>query len=99
MRYAAVPNQMPQYHKVKLPEGLIVVGDAMLALNPVYGQGMSVAAMGAGALDRCLSKALAGKCTAESRRSVVRTVGARLQKKLQKKAAVAWQLATTEDMR
>jgi 2-polyprenyl-6-methoxyphenol hydroxylase-like FAD-dependent oxidoreductase len=39
---------------VRLPEGFIVVGDAFCSFNPVYGQGMSVAAMEAETLDNCL---------------------------------------------
>ena len=37
------------------PEGFVAVGDAVRAFNPVYGQGMTVAATTAVALDRALS--------------------------------------------
>jgi len=39
-----------------IPENLIVVGDALCSFNPIYGQGMSVAAMEAELLRNCLSK-------------------------------------------
>ncbi|KAB1986066.1 NAD(P)/FAD-dependent oxidoreductase [Streptomyces triticiradicis] len=38
------------------PDGLVVLGDALATLNPAYGQGMSVAALGAQALGRQLAR-------------------------------------------
>ena len=43
------------YERTRLPKNLLVVGDSLASFNPVYGQGMSVAALEAVALARQLS--------------------------------------------
>lgn len=44
------------YERIRLPENLLVVGDSLASFNPIYGQGMSVAALEAVALARQLSR-------------------------------------------
>ncbi|MFG3144947.1 FAD-dependent oxidoreductase [Streptomyces sp. NPDC048243] len=50
-------NRRRGFEKAALPEGLVVLGDALATYNPVYGQGMSVAALGALALSHRLRDA------------------------------------------
>jgi 2-polyprenyl-6-methoxyphenol hydroxylase-like FAD-dependent oxidoreductase len=56
-RYTNVDNQWRAYHAVKnWPDRLIAVGDAVCVFNPVYGQGLTVAAMEAELLHRMLAR-------------------------------------------
>ncbi|MET9410603.1 FAD-dependent monooxygenase [Streptomyces sp. NPDC002935] len=50
-------NRRRDFHKAAMPEGLVVLGDAVATYNPVYGQGMSIAALGAQTLSRQVQRA------------------------------------------
>ncbi|GAB2477916.1 FAD-dependent oxidoreductase [Promicromonospora xylanilytica] len=55
-------NVRRAYDRV-VPDGLLVTGDALCALNPVFGQGMSTAALDAVALDESLAAGRSGRRT------------------------------------
>lgn len=78
-------DQLSQY-----VEGFLVFGDAVYALNPVYGQGMTVAALGALEMDKCLRKHSNGDLSGLAKR---------FQKQLAGVIAGPWQMATGEDRR
>ncbi|MCX4411213.1 pyridine nucleotide-disulfide oxidoreductase [Streptomyces sp. NBC_01764] len=69
------------------PDGLVALGDAIATYNPVYGQGMSVAALGAQALSR------------ELRQSSITRPGlaCRIQRAAARPVDAAWALSTSQD--
>ncbi len=83
-------NRLRHYEKLKLPEGLVVMGDAVFAFNPFYGQGMSAAAVGALELDRCIEQQLRS-------RTDLTGVSDRFQKQLAQSLQAPWLLATNRD--
>lgn len=93
--YQRTENRLRHFERLeRWPERFVVLGDAACAFNPVYGQGMTIAAQGATVLDDCLreqrSKHSGGDLVGLSRR---------FQQQLARTNAVAWLLATGEDRR
>lgn len=85
--YRFPANQRRLYERMKrFPERYVVVGDAICSFNPIYGQGMSVAAMEADALDTTLGEGV----DALARRFYART---------RKIVDIPWAIATGEDLR
>ncbi|MGW2420254.1 FAD-dependent oxidoreductase [Streptomyces sp. NPDC001709] len=90
-RYTNVDNQWRPYHAVRdWPDRLIAVGDSVCAFNPVYGQGMTVAAMEAELLQDMLKR----------RRAAGRLDGlaAGFQKKVGRLVLAPWTLSTNSDL-
>ncbi len=87
--YRRTENRLRHYEKLsKLPEGLVAVGDAVCAFNPVYGQGMTTATLGALTLDNCLQ-----------RQPNLKGLPRRFYKQLSQMIQNPWLMATGEDFR
>ncbi len=85
--YRRTENRRRLYEDLaRWPERLIVVGDAACGFNPIYGQGMTVAALTAVALGEALAQA-----------ATLDGLAVRFQRQIPKLVAPAWLLATGAD--
>lgn len=74
------------FDRVKgLPDGLLAIGDAICAFNPVYAQGMTVAAVEAELLGECLAR---GK----------QNLSRRFFKAIRQVTGITWQIGSTNDL-
>lgn len=93
--FRARANLWRRYDRLRRwPDGLVVLGDAISSLNPLYGQGMTVAAMEAEALAAALARL-------ERRRARLEHHGGarRLQRRFARIIRFPWLLVTSEDLR
>ena len=81
---------MYHYERVNLPANFVALGDAVCALCPVYGQGMTVSAMSAMVLQDWLGRQKANSHAFNS---------SRFQKRLAQSNAQPWLVATGQDSR
>jgi 2-polyprenyl-6-methoxyphenol hydroxylase-like FAD-dependent oxidoreductase len=93
--YRGTENRLRHYERLRrYPENLIIIGHAVCAFNPIYGQGMTVAALDAQMLDKCLQKQRErypeGDLTGFARQ---------FQQKLAKLHTLPWTLAISQDSR
>jgi len=90
-RFAA--NRRRYYERMsQLPEGFVVMGDALCSFNPVYGQGMTVAAIEAETLQTCLRQR-------QRQRREMAGFARQFQKAIARTVNVAWLFTTSEDFR
>ena len=92
-KYSA--NRWRHYeHMERLPEGFIIMGDAACSFNPVYAQGMSVAAIETQSLDRCLREQ-----EMFTRNKGLVGFTQRFQQAIARDIKTPWLLSTGEDLR
>ncbi|MEL6223581.1 MAG: 2-polyprenyl-6-methoxyphenol hydroxylase-like oxidoreductase [Cyanobacteria bacterium J06627_8] len=90
--YRRTENQWRHYEQLNaMPQGIVALGDAVCCFNPVYGQGMTAAAIGAMTLNECLQHT-----SGTPQRSRWEQA---FQQRLAKALETPWFMATGEDFR
>ncbi|HMO57930.1 MAG TPA: hypothetical protein PKC19_11260 [Roseiflexaceae bacterium] len=90
--YRRMENRMRHYERMpRWPDGFATLGDAVCAFNPVYGQGITTAAIGAEVLDHVLRDA--------RRHGTIAAATGRFQRMLAESYQTPWLMATSEDYR
>ncbi|NTU83531.1 MAG: 2-polyprenyl-6-methoxyphenol hydroxylase-like oxidoreductase [Chloroflexales bacterium] len=85
--YRRTENRWRHFEELpRWPQGFVAMGDAVCGFNPAYGQGMTVAAIGAEVLGACL-------------RSGGPAMARRFQRRLAAELRLPWLMATGEDFR
>lgn len=80
-------RRIPYARDTRWPRGLLVTGDALCAFNPIYGQGITVAALQAELLGKLIDQVHDVRSTR------------RLQRRLLAVTDLPWSVATSEDLR
>ena len=87
--FRSTENRKQHFERIKnWPDGLLVMGDAACAFNPIYGQGMTTASLEAASLSRLLTE------TADPVR-----IGRSFQCEVARILRSPWTLATSSDLR
>ena len=91
--FANTANRRRHFERLRRwPEGFVVVGDGVCAFNPVYGQGMTVGAQTAVALESMLREHL-------RRHDTLAGFARGMQRQVARCGAAAWMIATGDDLR
>ncbi|KAG7669037.1 hypothetical protein Ndes2526A_g00744 [Nannochloris sp. 'desiccata'] len=99
MKYLAMRNEMICYHEIDMPRGLLAIGDSVMRLNALYGQGIGASSQSVVLLKQTLSRALKDATSESERKQVLNTLGATFQPLLAKNLMPAWNLATKADLK
>ena len=93
--YRQTDNRWRHYEQAqRFPERLIVLGDAACTFNPIYGQGLTMAALAGVTLQRCLQAHFHTQAPGD-----LAGLASRTHRALAHPTAAVWLLATGEDLR